>query len=402
MSLFRSRPAAPERRDLLSSASIPSNSDGYRNTTGQYVSTDAALRLASVYGSVTLIADAISTTPIDVYRKRADGTRDELDTPPLLARPSGDMEPVEWLSAVCASVLLRGNTYGLKDNFDDFGYPREIHLVHPDDASVQRRSREDPTPLYKFGGEEIPNRRVFHLKGFCLPGQLEGLSPVSNFAQTIGTGLASEDYGARFYGDGGHPTAVLETEHEVSQPQADLIKARVLAVLRGRREPLVLGAGTTWKPIQIPPNEAMFLDNLKFSGVQIAGMVYHIPASMMNLAVEGSSLTYSNREQDEILFQTRAVLPWAVRFEQHMSRLLPGKQYVRFNLDAAVRVDLTTRYKAHAIGIAAGFLLDDEARQLEDRPPLTPAQRERIKPMPAPPPPLPAPPAPPKEADDDE
>jgi phage portal protein BeeE len=101
---------------------------------------------------------------------------------------------------------------------------------------------------------------------------------------------------------------------------------------------------------------------------------------MVGVAVEGSSLTYSNREQDEILFQTRALLPWAVRFEQHMSRLLPGKQFVRFNMDAAVRVDLTTRYQAHATGIGAKFLTVDEARQLEDRPPLTPAQKDELAP----------------------
>lgn len=390
-SLFR--PRQIERRDFTSSASIPLNSDGYSNTSGAYVSTDSALRLAAVYGSVSLIADALSTTPIDTYRKRSDGTRDTLPSPSLLTKPSGTMEPVEWAGALLASALLRGNAYGYKDNFDDDGYPREIHLVHPDDATVQRSS-EDGVPVYRFGGKEIPLRRVFHLKGFCLPGQLEGLSPVANFAQTIGAGIAAEDFGARFYGEGGHPTAVLQTEQQVSQEQADAIKARLMKAIRGRREPIVLGAGTEWKSIQVPPNESLFLESSKFSGLQIAGMIFHIPASHMSLAVEGSSLTYSNREQDEILFQTRALLPWAVRLEQHISRLLPRGQYIKFNMDAAVRVDLSTRYAAHAIGIGADFLTPDEARELEDRQPLTPAQlaaQKARKPAPATTPPMPPP-----------
>lgn len=377
MSLFRARPGNVEHRHDPNA--IPSNVDagGYRNTTGQIVSTDTALRLAAVYGAVSIIADALSTTPIDVYRKRG-GLREELDTPPLLNLPSGTTEPVEWLAMVFASVLLRGNTYGIKDNFDPLGYPREIHLWHPDDVTVQHTSVDDFRPLYRFGGREIDRRLVFHMKGFCLPGALEGLSPVANFAQTIGGGLASEDFGARFYGEGGHPTGVLQSDQQINQEQAQLLKARLMATIRGRREPLVLGAGTKWQSIQVPPNESMFLESSKFSALQIATMIFHIPPSMLGIGIEGSSLTYSNREQDEILFQTRALLPWAVRLEQHLSRFLPGKQFVRFNMDAAVRVDLTTRYQAHATGIGAGFLTIDEARQLEDRPPLTAAQKDDV------------------------
>lgn len=382
MSLFRARPAPPERRHDPNA--IPSNVDagGYRNTTGQIVSTDSALRLAAVYGSVSLISDALSTTPIDVYRKRGD-LREELETPPLLNMPSGTTTPVEWLAMALGSVLVRGNTYGIKDNFDALGYPREIHLVHPDEVTVQHTSTDDRRPLYRFGGKEIDRRLVFHLKGFCLPGALEGLSPVANFAQTIGAGLASEEFGSRFYSEGGHPTGVLQSDQKVDQEQAELLKARLMAAIRGRREPIVLGAGTKWQSIQVPPNESMFLENSRFSALQIASMIYHVPPSMLGVAIEGSSLTYSNREQDEILLQTRALLPWAIRFEQHLSRLLPGKQFVRFNMDAAVRVDLTTRYKAHAIGIAAKFLTPDEARQLEDRPPLTAAQKKELALAPA-------------------
>ncbi len=193
----------------------------------------------------------------------------------------------------------------------------------------------------------------------------------------------------------GGSTSILATEQQVNQDQATLIKARFMEAVRGKREPTVLGAGVKYHQIQVSPEEAMFLDALKFAGLEIGTMVFHIPPAMLALAVEGSSLTYSNREQDEILFQTRALLTWAGRFEQHISRLLPGKQYIKFNFDAGVRVDLTTRYKAHEIGIRSRFLHPDEARELEDRPPLTPAQKEDLKPA------MPATPSPPKEDPDD-
>lgn len=398
MSLFRARTATPERRDFTSSATIPLNSAGYRNTSGAHVTTDSALSLASFYGAVSLISEALSTMPIDTYRKRAGGRREELDTPDLLEYPSGDLIPSDWRAQVFASALIRGNAYGFKDNFDSLGYPREIHLVHPDEVSVQRKSREDPTPVYRFGNEEVPRSRVFHLSGLRLPGALTGISPVAQFAQSIGIGLASEDFGAGFYGEGCHPTAILASDQQINQDQASIIKTRFMEAVRGKREPAVLGAGLEYHTIQVSPEEAMFLEALKYAGLEIGTMVFHIPPGMLGLAVEGNSLTYSNREQDEILFQTRALLAWAVRFEQHISRLLPGKQYIKHNFDAAVRVDLTTRYKAHGLGITAGFWHPDEAREKEDLPPLTPAQKEDLKPKPAAPP---LPPAPPKEDPDE-
>jgi hypothetical protein len=53
-----------------------------------------------------------------------------------------------------------------------------------------------------------------------------------------------------------------------------------------------------------------------------------------------------------------------------VSRLLPRTQQAKFNAGGFVRVALKDRYDAHKTGIEAGFLTVNEARDLEDRPPL--------------------------------
>jgi phage portal protein BeeE len=56
---------------------------------------------------VRLLADAVSTLPLHVYRG---DDRDPIPTPRLLQRPSADFpELADWLWAVMASLLLRGN-----------------------------------------------------------------------------------------------------------------------------------------------------------------------------------------------------------------------------------------------------------------------------------------------------
>jgi len=78
---------------------------------GEPVTVDKALQLSTVWGCVRLLADSVSTLSLHVYRG---DDRDPIPTPPLLQRPSADFpELADWLWAVMASLLLRGNAWGV-------------------------------------------------------------------------------------------------------------------------------------------------------------------------------------------------------------------------------------------------------------------------------------------------
>ena len=70
----------------------------------------------------------------------------------------------------------------------------------------------------------------------------------------------------------------------------------------------------------------------------------------------------------------RTLRPWTSRFEAVLDRYLFGEQYLKFNLDAGARADLTARMAAHKVAIDSGVETIDEGRALEERPPLTPEQ----------------------------
>jgi phage portal protein BeeE len=50
---------------------------------------------------------------------------------------------------------------------------------------------------------------------------------------------------------------------------------------------------------------------------------------------------------------------------------LPRGQRARFNLEALLRSDTTTRYAAHKVALEVGFLTVAEVRAIENLPPLT-------------------------------
>jgi HK97 family phage portal protein len=350
--------------------------EGRPTASGEPVTVDTALRLSTVWACVRLLADSVSTLPLHVYRG---DDRDPIPTPPLLARPSADFpELADWLWAIMASLLLRGNAWGLITDRRGAGLlPSQVDLVHPDRVAITTNG--DGLRVIRIGGVEQNPADIFHVKAFPWPGQLEGLSPIAYARESIGLGLASERYGAKFFNSADLPIGFLSTPHDVDQKTADTLRAlwrqigsgnpdRVGWWDRGKRDIAILGSGATFKPLSIAPEEAQFIGTQKFSVATIARF-YGIPAEMVNGETAGHE-AYTSPEMRGTDFLTFTLRPWLYRIERAISGLLPSTQKARFNAGAMVRATLLDRYTAHKLGIEAGWLLPSEVRELEDRPPV--------------------------------
>jgi hypothetical protein len=58
--------------------------------------------------------------------------------------------------------------------------------------------------------------------------------------------------------------------------------------------------------------------------------------------------------------------------------MMPRGQYVKANMDHLLRADTLSRYQAHAIAVATGFMTRNEVREIEERQPLTPEQEREV------------------------
>jgi HK97 family phage portal protein len=150
---------------------------------GVVVGTDHALRLSAVWACVRLLADAISTLPLDVYRR---GERDPLpDLPPLLRQPAAGQQLHEWLYCVVTSLLLRGNCCGrIVDRSGSTLLAAQVELIHPDRLGVT--VNPNGVVEYRLNGEALPAANVWHVRAYSFPGAVLGLSPVEYARQTIG------------------------------------------------------------------------------------------------------------------------------------------------------------------------------------------------------------------------
>jgi len=156
----------------------------------------------------------------------------------------------------------------------------------------------------------------------------------------------------------------------VTEDQSTTIKSRILAVVRKRREPLVLGGGFRWEKTQGNPSESQMVE-VEAAVVGRIARIMGVPVEMIGgSAGPGTSITYANREQRAVDLLTYNVDPYLVRLEDLLTRCLPRPQYAKATRGALLRTDLLTRYRAHDIAIRGGFATPNERRALEDEPPL--------------------------------
>lgn len=327
-----------------------------------------ALQLLAVYGSVRMIADGISTMPVDVYSKQANGTSKPLPTPTWIDEPTVDLCFTEWASQVLTSVLLDGNSY-IAVMRNDRNQIVELIPLADDSVRVERRNGRKTYLVNSvpYAGELI------HIKGMMLAGSDVGLSPVEYARQTIGLGLAAEKYGAQFFDGPGNMPGVIEMP-KPAQPGIMAETAKVWQKFRkqgGQGLPGVLQDGATWKPTGVTNEQAQFLATRQWSAAEIVGQMFLLDPSDLGIPVVGSSLTYGNLEQRDTRRVKVAFLPWMVRIEHAISALLFNPRYMKFNPAGLLRGDLKTQYEAFSVGLAgAPFLLVDEARDKLDLPPM--------------------------------
>ena len=271
------------------------------------------------------------------------------------------------------SLLGDGNAYAEICAVDAYGYPTVIHPVHPDCVREVRLNPMGEVEYVMHDGEVMGAVRdggtMFHVRGYSQAGSLKGISPIMAGRQGIALSMAAEEFGARFFGDGAHPSGYLTTSGDIDQDQATQLKRRWIQTYGGlNREPAVLYGGLEWKPISVSPEESQFIETRKFQSAQIAAL-YRIPPHMVGDTDKNTSWG-TGIEEMGLGFVTFTLGPWLTRLEQAMSYLTPRGQYTKFNVGALLRGRAQDRYSAYATARQWGWMSVNDIRELEDLAPI--------------------------------
>ena len=342
------------------------------------VSAESALECSPVWCAVRVISETVGCLPRHLYRRLESGREKATDHrlyQVLHRRPNPYTNASSFWQAMVAHALLRGNSYA-EIQRNQAGKAIALWQLHP--GHVQVRFTTDGLPYYIYspanrGSVEISHHDMFHLRGPS-PDGFVGHSVVRLARESMGLTIAAEQFGAKFFGNGAKPSAVITVpgvlddqsyermKREFNEVQAGLSNAHRIALLEG---------GTTWQSIGIPPDDAQFLQTRTFQVEEIARW-FSIPVSKLRAS---GGRSYSTLEQENNAFLTETLQPWLVRIEEECwAKLLEppeqGALYVEHLVDSILRSDALARYQIYAIAKNWGLMNSNEIREKENLPPI--------------------------------
>lgn len=318
----------------------------------------AALSLDAVYRSVLILQTACQQLTLDAWRN----AERHPDPPSIVSKPDPETDLTEWVAETVTSLALRGNAYWrLIRGADDAVIAAQVldpTLVSP---HYDRRRRV----RFTYDGRDYTRRDIAHLRLMILPGAPAGLGPIQAAATTVGGTIQRARYADNWFTESGVPNGILRTDQDLTPERAAEAKR---AWREGNKNhgdgPAVLGKGLDYRALMLKPAEAQWLEGQNF-GVAGIARLFGIPPAMLVAAVEGTSRTYTNAQQEDIALVRYTLMSYLRPIEAAMTRILPRTTTVRVNVDGLLRTDTKTRYESHEIGIRAGFLSRAEVREIE-------------------------------------
>jgi HK97 family phage portal protein len=344
--------------------------------------------LPAVTRCTNLVASTLAGLPIRVQRGTEALPVPSWITDPQMLRPDGragmtDLLPdvrfsnVVFYSQWITSALWHGDGFIYAPVRDSAGQPvPPMWLLHP--AYVVVKSPIDaprysqPTMQYFIRSEDgdvpLDSKSILHLRGNAPYWDGRGTGVIDAHGPELGLAMAVRRWaGSQF--SAGVPAGFLKvTSPNLTQDKADSLKSAWMnAHGTGRRSIAVLNATTEFTPIAISPLDAQ-LDKAREWSLRDVALAFGVPAWF--LGIPGDSSTYSNVESRFIELRTYTLLPWIRRIEAVLDAQFPAGTSTKIVTAGLERGDTSTRYQNYKLAIEMGLMTVDEARALEDLPPL--------------------------------
>lgn len=342
---------------------------------GVAVNEDTAVKLVSVFACVRLLSESISMLPFPLYKALKVG-KEKATYHPLYSIlhdiPNPECSSFQFRQIMMVNALLCGSAKA-EIQRDSSGNVVALWPIPSRNIMTTRNSKtkEIVYLVHNPDGSETPlyPEQVFDLPGMGF-NNVKTFNPVQLAREAIGLGLATEEFGARFFGQGTTGSGIVEYPGKMSDKAYDRYTESMRDKYEGLKNSnrlIFLEEGLKFHQLTIPPDNAQFLETRKFQVVEIARF-FNVPPHMI-MDFEGA--TFSNIEQKSLEYVTYSLMPWLVKWEQAVYKCLltpteRKKFYARISVDALLRGDIKTRMEGYHNMIQDGVYNADEVRELED------------------------------------
>jgi HK97 family phage portal protein len=326
---------------------------------------------SAVWAAVRAISEGVASLPLQVFRRGHDGSRSKANDHPLYRilhdQPNPEMSALTFRETLMGHALVWGNGYAEIVRDKNSGRVQQLWPLDP--SQVEPVRDEKGELFYKYGSIIFLPTEILHIKGLSFDG-VKGYSVIAQAKNSIGLGMAVEEFGSTFFGQGGKPAGVISVPGKLNSEAIQNMRKSwedMHATVKNAHRVAILQNGVTYQTIGTPPDDAQWIASRSFQLQEVARW-FKIPASKIGAGAG----TYSSLEQDNLAFLQETLRPWLIRWEQEINfKLISSldQLYAEHNQDALLRGDTAGRSAFYASALSWGWLSRNDVRALENLPP---------------------------------
>ena len=341
---------------------------------GTHVTTDSALQVSAVWSCIRLLSDQVATLPTDSFSRDTEGVRNPHPRPGWLTFKTGPWTKVDVIGQAMVSALVNGNAY-IATYRDPQGKVLWLETLDPNQVEPFRVGAEI---RYRVGPTRavLTSLDILHIRGFTLPGDVEGQSPIHVARETIGLAIAANKFGSSFFENNATPGMVIEATGDIPEAAQKAMKASWNEMHRGAgngNRLAIATNGAKFSKISLAPEDSQFLQTRQFQVSDIA-RVFGVPPSLIG-HTDGPELGNSVSDKNT-LFAQYTLRPWVERFETAFTWLITSEggnpnAFIKIDLNGLMRGDHAARHVTYNTAVMNGIYTINEVRAFEDKPPVS-------------------------------
>jgi HK97 family phage portal protein len=270
---------------------------------------------------------------------------------------------VDFITEYLLDLVLYGNYVAVFGPRNAQGWPEMFTPVPAGQWQVLPNDQAG-TFTYIVNGLQYQPEDIFHVMINKSCSDLVGRGVLALYGRIIASSVAAERWAALYFEGGAVPPgAVKHPNPELTQAQADILKAKMKAVAQNR-EWAVLPGGTDLDVLDTNAEDAQLNETRRLNAQQLA-MALGIPGALLGL--DAPSLTYRNIVDVLQQFMTSTVMSYIVPLEQQISaQMLPRTTTARFFQANVLRPDMGRRVELAVQATQSGLFTREEARAFFD------------------------------------
>lgn len=345
---------------------------------------DQALASFAPFACHTLICSDVAKLRVKLVVQKDDiwqETRNPAYSP-VLRKPNGFQNRIQFFENWMNSKLARGNTYVLKQR-DGRGVVTALYVLNPD--RVQPLVSDDGQVFYQLNvdniagqtkDEIVPAREIIHDRFNCLFHPLVGISPLYAAALAATQATNIQRAGTRLAANGVRPGGIIVFPGKIPAEDAKRIKdtwQTEYAGAAGAAKLAILGEGAKFESLTMKAEDAQLIEQLKFTA-EIVCSAYHVPPYKIGV---GAQPTYNNVQALNVEYYSQCLQVHLEAIELCLDEglgigegiAIQGNVYgTEFDVDNLLRMDSVTLMEMLDKG--RNYYTPDEGRAMIGKPPI--------------------------------